>query len=205
MSLYYRPGSGSSMLVIASVSVDWYNWFSHILQLRSKGTAIMENMDKTLQWRHNERDGVSNRQSHDCFLNRLFKAQIKENIKAPRHKPLWGEFTGDRWIPRTKVQQRGKCFDFYDVIMHCFILGRYSTMKTAGPVRRNMFPFDDVIMLSTHSYCKQQHNANKECACNFGIQTIHINSQKRRCEKHVRLNLLQETNNFSMIITKYIT
>ena len=27
-----------------------------------------------------------------------------ENIKAPRHWPFWGEFTGDRWIPRTKGQ-----------------------------------------------------------------------------------------------------
>ena len=30
-----------------------------------------------------------------------YSAQIKENIKAPRHWPLCGEFTGDRWIPRT--------------------------------------------------------------------------------------------------------
>ena len=30
--------------------------------------------------------------------------QIKEHIKAPRHWPLWGEFTGDRWIPRRKGQ-----------------------------------------------------------------------------------------------------
>ena len=28
---------------------------------------------------------------------------IKENIKAPRHWPLCGEFTGDRWIPHTKA------------------------------------------------------------------------------------------------------
>ena len=27
-----------------------------------------------------------------------------ENIKALRHCPLWGEFTGDRWIPRAKGQ-----------------------------------------------------------------------------------------------------
>ena len=33
-----------------------------------------------LQWHHNERDGVPNHQPHDCLLNRLFKAQIKENI-----------------------------------------------------------------------------------------------------------------------------
>ena len=60
-----------------------------------------------LQWRHNGRDGVSNHQPHDCLLSRL---QIKENIKAPRHWPLGGEFTGDRWIPRTNGQWRGKCF-----------------------------------------------------------------------------------------------
>ena len=57
-----------------------------------------------LQWHHNERDGISNHQPHDCLLNRLFKAQIKENIKAPRHWPLWGKFTGDKG-PVTR-----KCF-----------------------------------------------------------------------------------------------
>ena len=40
------------------------------------------------------------------FTQPLIQAQIKKkkNIKAPRHLPLWGEFTGDRWIPRTKGQ-----------------------------------------------------------------------------------------------------
>ena len=32
----------------------------------------------------------------------FFYAQIKENIKAPRHWLMWGEFTGDQWIPSTK-------------------------------------------------------------------------------------------------------
>ena len=45
----------------------------------SKSPRRMYNVH-TLQWRHNERDGVSNDQPHDCLLNRLFKAQIKENI-----------------------------------------------------------------------------------------------------------------------------
>ena len=31
----------------------------------------------------------------------FIQAQIKENIKAPRHRPLCGEFIGDRWIPHT--------------------------------------------------------------------------------------------------------
>ena len=52
----------------------------------------------SLQWRHDERDGVSNHQPRDFLFNSLYKAQIKENIKAPRH------FTGDWWIPRTKGQ-----------------------------------------------------------------------------------------------------
>ena len=34
----------------------------------------------------------------------LIQAQIKENIKAPPHWPLWGEFTGDRWITRINGQ-----------------------------------------------------------------------------------------------------
>ena len=42
----------------------------------------------------------------------LYKAQIKENIKAPRHWPLWGEFTDDRWIPRIKGPVTRKMFSF---------------------------------------------------------------------------------------------
>ena len=38
------------------------------------------------------------------FTQPFIRAQIKENIKALRHWPLCGEFTGDRWIPRTNGQ-----------------------------------------------------------------------------------------------------
>ena len=44
------------------------------------------------------------------FTQPFIQTQIKENIKAPRHWPLCREFTGDRWIPRTNGQLRGKCF-----------------------------------------------------------------------------------------------
>ena len=33
------------------------------------------------------------------FTQPFIQAQIKENIKAPHHWPLCGEFTGHRWIP----------------------------------------------------------------------------------------------------------
>ena len=38
------------------------------------------------------------------FAQPLVQAQIKENIKDPRHWPLWGESIGDRWIPLPKGQ-----------------------------------------------------------------------------------------------------
>ena len=34
-----------------------------------------------LQWRHNERDSVSNHQPHDCFLNHLFRRRSKKTLK----------------------------------------------------------------------------------------------------------------------------
>ena len=46
------------------------------------------------------------------FTQTFVQAQIKENIKAPRHWPLWGEFTADRWIPRKKGHLTRKMFPF---------------------------------------------------------------------------------------------
>ena len=53
----------------------------------------------TMQWRYNGRDDVSNHQPASRLFTQPFtQAQIKENIDAPRHWPLCGKFTGDRWI-----------------------------------------------------------------------------------------------------------
>ena len=68
--------------------------------------VVIHHLFYALRWRHNGHDSVSNHQPRDCLLSPL----IIENIKAPRHWPLCGEFTGDQWIPRTNGQSRGKCF-----------------------------------------------------------------------------------------------
>ena len=103
-------------LQISQFSIEW-GYGENILcgmcpfLLYTLSGRLCERPDRSaLQWRHNERIGVLNHQSHDCLLNRLFKAQIKENIKAPCHWPLCGEFTGDGWILRTKGQLCRKCF-----------------------------------------------------------------------------------------------
>ena len=63
-----------------------------------------------LPWHHNERDGVSITGAR-FFAEPFVQAKTKENIKAPRHSPLWGEFTGDPWyFTHTNGQYRGKFF-----------------------------------------------------------------------------------------------
>ena len=50
------------------------------------------------------------------LFNRPFnQAQIKENIKAPRHWPLCGEFTGDRWITGLHTESETKLPPFADI------------------------------------------------------------------------------------------
>ena len=61
----------------------------------------MQNI-KTLQWRHNERDGVSNHQPHDCLLNRLFRHRSNKTSKlrvtglCEGNSPVTNEFPAKR-------------------------------------------------------------------------------------------------------------
>ena len=73
----------------------------------------------SLQWRHNERDGVSKHQPHDCLLNRIFKRRSKKTSKL--------RVTGfvlriPRWpvnSPHERPVTPRKMFPFDDVIMYC--------------------------------------------------------------------------------------
>ena len=38
------------------------------------------------------------------FTQLFIQGTDQRNAKGPRHWPLWGEFTGDQWIPHTKGQ-----------------------------------------------------------------------------------------------------
>ena len=71
---------------------------------------------RTLQWRLNGGDSVSNHQPHDCLLNRLFRRRSKKTSKLR----VIGFVLG---IHRGPVNSPHK-----------------------WPVTRKMFPFDDVIM-----------------------------------------------------------
>ena len=72
----------------------------------------------SLQWRHNEHDGVSNHQPHDCLLNCIFRR---------------------RWKKTSKRRVTGLCEGIHQWPVN-------SPHK--GPVTRKMFPFEDVIIWS---------------------------------------------------------
>ena len=56
----------------------------------------------SLQWLHNERDGVSNHQTHDCLLKRLFRHRSQKISKlrvtglCEGKSPVTGEFPAQR-------------------------------------------------------------------------------------------------------------
>ena len=83
---------------------------------------------KTLHWRHNDHDCVSNHQPHGCLLNRLFRRRSKKTSKLR----VTGLCVGNSPGPVNSPHK--------------------------GPVTRKIFPFDDVIMkydvtvLSGHEY-----------------------------------------------------
>ena len=74
----------------------------------------------SLRWRRNGHGGVSNHQPHHCLLNRLFGCRSKKTSKLPSLAFVWR-------IHRRPVNSPYK-----------------------WPVTQKMFPFDDVIMHTSH-------------------------------------------------------
>ena len=103
-----------------------------------------------LQWRNNEYDSVSNHQPHDCLLNRLFGRRLKKHQSS-------ASLAFVRGTHREPVNSPHK-----------------------GPVTRNMFPFDDVIV--EYSACSIGREVTIIiCAmwiilptCNMGWQLVQV-------------------------------
>ena len=87
-----------------------------------------------LQWRHNERDGVSNHRRLDCLLNRLFRWRSKKTSKlratglCEGNSLVTGEFPA-------KGQLRGKCFHL--MASSCAMMLEYAA---SAPVQLTKLP-----------------------------------------------------------------
>ena len=87
----------------------------------------------TLQWRHNERESVSNHQRHECLLNRLFRGKSKKH-----RSPASLAFV--RGIHRSPVNSPHK-----------------------GPVTRKILSFDNVTMIKNWRCKAKQSKVEKNC------------------------------------------
>ena len=87
----------ANMIILTSV---WQVWYVY----------------RSLHWRHNDQDGVSNQQPHGCLLNRLFRCKSKKTSNLR----VTGLCAGNSPGPVNSPHK--------------------------GPVTRKMNPFDDVIM-----------------------------------------------------------
>ena len=69
---------------------------------------------RSLQWRHKGRDGVSNHRCLHWLLNRFFFWRRSTNTSKLRVTgPLWGEFTGHRWIPSQRASNAENVFSWW--------------------------------------------------------------------------------------------
>ena len=83
---------------------------SQIIDLFPPVSCIrLDGTSTTLQWRHNGHDGVSNRQSHHCFLSRKFGRRTKKTSKlhvnglCVGNSPVTGEFLAQKASNAEKV------------------------------------------------------------------------------------------------------
>ena len=110
-----------------------------------------------LLWRHNERDGVSNHQPHDCLLDSLFRCRSKKTSKlrvtglCAGNSPVTGEFPAQR-------ASTAEMFPFDDVIM----------LLVRGPCPGGLYDrwkYPDLFAFYIHSPDMSSLHPSGKCAC----------------------------------------
>ena len=139
---YYLCCETSSTFVLVTNVNLWLNpnvrnsalWLTHALPSQDTGGNTLS----TLQWRRNERDGVSNHQPHECLLDGLFRCRSKKTSKlrvtglCEGNSPVNSEFPIQRassaenvsiwWRNRINVDDK------------CFVATRWVTISGSSSV-----------------------------------------------------------------------
>ena len=95
----HLPGKWNDLWDVIGVllSIPWVFVYANVILL-SPLWCVDPGKHKTLQWRHNGCDGVSNHQPQECLINRLFKRRSKKTSKlratglCTGNSPMTGEF-----------------------------------------------------------------------------------------------------------------
>ena len=90
----------------------------------------------TLQWRHNDHDGVSNHQPHACLLNRLFRRRSKKTSMLRVTGLCVGNSPGPVNSPQRPVTR--KMFPFDDVIMYFLMTLDSKSSKKKKPQKNQL-------------------------------------------------------------------
>ena len=135
---------------------------------------------KSLQWRHDERDGVSNQRRLDCLLNRLFRCRSKKTSKhsitglCEGNPPVTGGFTSQKASDAVNLSiwwrhHGGSWFSFLAPTKHTF---------------------DDFFLVSSNKLLNKQsivgdlgrhgtHVASLQCPCEsrVGCLGLHLSTR----------------------------
>ena len=111
----------ASVKVEAQAIFKWWKciWKYDVCKISCSCLCVFTVHWVTLHWRHNDHDDVSNHQPHGCLLNLLSRHRSNKTSKLRVTGLCVGNSPGPVNSPRK------------------------------GPVTRKMFPFDDVIMMTS--------------------------------------------------------
>ena len=129
----------------------------------------------TLQWRHNEHDGVSNHRRLYCLLNRLFRRTTKKTSMlrvtglCEGNSPVTGEF------PAQVRTSNAEKFPFDDVIKDQ-TLPAWVTPPSCPLLLRSMHEF---CKMSSTSYCLNKSLASLKNTL-WSVKSFDLSAQWRR-------------------------
>ena len=104
--------------------------FIHIIGLPNIPKASSCMLVNSLLWRHNGRGSVSNHQSHDCLLNRLFRRRWKKASKFSVTALCAGNSPGTGEFPAQMASNAGKSFHL--MTSACFTITQHIFMFLEG-------------------------------------------------------------------------
>ena len=116
------PISITALYKVLGVLEDWWfisllspeGFYSLTIGLVARWSLL--GLPRSLQWRHNGRDSISNHQPHDCLLNRLFRHRSKKTSKLRVTGLCVGNSPGIDEFPAQMASTR-KMFPFDYVII----------------------------------------------------------------------------------------
>ena len=136
-------------------------------------------MSNALQWRHNERDGVSNHRHLDCLLNRLFWRRLKKTSKlrvtglCEGNSPVTGEFPSQRASNAENVSIRwrhhGKQKHHWAELVAGFV-PREST-KAVGS---DQCMLSIIVLVALQCWCYSKHNDQARMEQRWTIAVLHV-------------------------------